>query len=250
MRLKLLKILEDLKFRGMAAVLDRELDRGLQEGRSTDEVLYDLLCEESRHRQERAMAYRVKLAKLPRPWTLETFPFEKQPKLNAGRIRSLSGLDFLRFGHNVIFVGPPGTGKTGLAIGLARKALLNGARVRFYNAQDLLDELYASLADRSTSRLLNSLANFDLLIIDELGYLSLKPEQTNAFFKLIDMRYGQKSTIITTNLEFNQWYELFKQKSLVDALLDRIRHHCITINIDGSSLRRPEQPMVPAEESK
>ena len=88
-------------------------------------------------------------------------------------------------------------GKTGLAIGLARKAALNGLRTRFFNAQDLLDELYASLADRTTSRLLNRLANFDILVIDELGYLSLKPEQANAFFKLMEMRYSRKSTRFT-----------------------------------------------------
>lgn len=133
-------------------------------------------------------------------------------------------------------------GKTGLAIGLARKAALNGLRTRFFNAQDLLDELYASLADRTTSRLLNRLANFDILVIDELGYLSLKPEQANAFFKLMEMRYSRKSTIITTNLVYEDWYDLFKRKSLVDALLDRLQHHCITLDIDGPSLRAPAAP--------
>jgi len=141
--------------------------------------------------------------------------------------------------ENLVFIGPPGTGKTGLAIGLSRKAALNGFRVRFYNAQDLLDELYASLADRATSRLLKRLANYDLLVIDELGYLSLKPEQANAFFKLMEMRYSRKSTIITTNLAYESWYQLFKHKPLVDALLDRLKHHCITLEIDGPSLRAP-----------
>ena len=122
-----------------------------------------------------------------------------------------------------------------------RKALLNGYRGRFYNAQDLLDELYASLADRSTSRLLKRLANYDLLLIDELGYLSLKPEQVNAFFKLMEMRYACKATMITSNLDYEEWYELFERKSLVDALLDRLRHRCVTIRIDGISLRQPLQ---------
>lgn len=104
-----------------------------------------------------------------------------------------------------------------------------------------MDELYASLADRTTSRLLNRLANYDLLLIDELGYLSLKPEQANAFFKLMAMRYGRKSTVITSNLVFEEWYELFGRKALVDALLDRLRHQCITIHIKGDSLRQPLQ---------
>jgi DNA replication protein DnaC len=237
MRDQIQTLLEELKIRGLATVLDQELDRAQREGMSVEEVLYNLFFEERRYRQERAMNARDKIAKLPRSWTLETFPFKEQPGVDPGRIRSLSGLDFLRQAQNVVFIGTPGTGKTGLAIGLARKALLNGHRVRFYNAQDLLDELFASLADRSTSRLLLTLSNFDLLVIDELGYLSLKPEQVNAFFKLIEMRYGRKSTIITTNLDYEKWYDLFRSKPLVDALLDRLRHHCITIKVSGPSLR-------------
>ena len=109
-------------------------------------------------------------------------------------------------------------------------------------AQALLDELYASLADRSTARLLKRLSSMQVLLIDELGYLSLKPEQVNAFFRLMDARYNRVSTIITTNLELSDWYELFQKKPLVDALLDRLQHHCITIRIDGPSLRSPEPP--------
>ena len=135
---------------------------------------------------------------------------------------------------------PPGTGKSGLAIGLLRQALVNGYRGRFYKAQDLFDELYASLADRSTSQLLNRLSRYDLIQVDELGYLTLKPEQVNAFFKLLDMRYGRRPSIITSNLDYPDWYELFQRKPLVDALLDRLQHHCITIRINGPSLRVPE----------
>jgi len=138
--------------------------------------------------------------------------------------------------------GAPGTGKTGIAIGLLREACLNGYHARFYNAQDLFDELYASLADRSTTRLLSQLARMRPLLIDELGYLTLKPEQSNAFFRLMDQRYGRVSTIITSNLETEQWYELFDKKPLVDALLDRLQHHCVTIRIIGPSLRSPQPP--------
>ena len=97
--------------------------------------------------------------------------------------------------------------------------------------------MYASLAYRSTSKLLNRLSHFDLIHIDELGYLTLNREQVNAFFKLMDMRYGRKSTLITTNLDYPDWYELFQRKPLVDALLDRLQHHCITIRLEGPSLR-------------
>ena len=137
---------------------------------------------------------------------------------------SLAGLSFIDRAENIVFVGEPGTGKSGLAIGLLRTALINGYRGRFYNAQDLLDELYASLADRSTSKLIKRLCNYPILVIDELGYLTLKSEQSNAFFKLMGERYGKASTIITTNLDYPEWYELFQRKSLVDALLDRLKH--------------------------
>ena len=155
---------------------------------------------------------------------------------------SLASLGFLERAKNIVLIGDPGAGKTGLAIGLLREALVSGFRGRFYKAQDLLDELYASLADRTTPRLLKKLIRYDLLVIDELGYLSLNAEQVNAFFKLMDERYTRKSTIITTNLDYPQWYDLFRRKPLVDALLDRLQHHCITVRISGHSLRVPDAP--------
>lgn len=143
--------------------------------------------------------------------------------------------------QNIVFIGDPGTGKSGLAIGLLRQAILSGYRCRFFNAQDLLDSLYASLADRSTQKLIKILSRYAVLLIDELGYLTLKPEQVNAFFRLMDERYGRTSTLITTNLEYSDWYSLFQRKSLVDALLNRLQHHCITIRVGGPSLRIPEE---------
>ncbi len=141
--------------------------------------------------------------------------------------------------ENIVFIGPTGVGKTGLASALLLKALQNGYRGVFMRAQDLFDEMYASMADRSTRRLLNRLAKVDVLAIDEMGYLNLRPEQTNIFFKLMEERYRQRATIITTNLDYSEWGNFLGNKALVDALLSRLRHQCHTVTIDGPSLRDP-----------
>ncbi|MCP4210736.1 MAG: ATP-binding protein [Halieaceae bacterium] len=250
MREKLRQLLAILRFNGMAEVLDRILDQAEKEATPVAQVLIDLLNEEHRHRQERSLAYRIRQAKLPWDWSIDTFPFDQQPAVSPSQIKSLAGLDFIGRAQNIVFVGPPGTGKTGLALGLLRQALINGHRGRFYKAQDLIDELYASLADRTTTKVLNRLSQYAVLLIDELGYLTLKSEQVNAFFKLLDMRYGKVPTIITTNLAYSDWYELFQRKSLVDALLDRLQHHCITLQINGPSLRTPDPTSSPPQQHK
>ena len=238
MKDKILDILSDLKFKGMAEALGRELEKSEKQGLGACEVILNLLLEESRYRQERRLKYRLDQARLPYNWTLYTFPFNKQPGVSKKQVMNLSGLEFISRGENIIFIGKTGVGKTGLALGLLRQALMAGYRGRYYNAQDLMDELYASLADRSTPRVLMSLCRYDLIQIDELGYLTLKTEQMNAFFKLMAERYRtNKSTIITTNLELEEWYDLFQPKDMVDALLDRLKHRCITIKIEGPSLR-------------
>lgn len=245
-REKVRALLAQLRFNGMASALDTELDRAEREASPAPELIQRLLSAEAAYRRERSLAYRLDQARLPWRWTLETFPFERQPGVNKSQIRTLAGLEFVRRAENVLLIGEPGTGKTGIAIGLLREACLNGYNGRFYNAQVLLDDLYASLADRSTSKLLKRLSRFQPLILDELGYLNLKPEQTNAFFRLMDQRYNRASTIITTNLPTESWYELFQKKALVDALLSRLEHHCITIYIKGPSLRTPEPAPPPA----
>jgi DNA replication protein DnaC len=237
MKNKIIELLETLKFTGMAAVLESQIVLA-EKGAAVQEIIHNLLQEELRARQERGMRNRLQNAKLPWAWTLNSFPFEKQPGVDKHQIMTLAGLDFLARGENIILHGKTGVGKSGLAVGLLRQALISGARGRYYDVQRLLDDLYASLADRSTTKLLNALCRYDILLLDELGYLTLTKEQMNAFFKLMKERYeAGKSTIITTNLEPDDWYNLLKPKDMVDALLDRLYHRCVIIKIDGPSLR-------------
>ena len=209
-------LLHELNFKGMAGVLDAELERAERLGSPAAEVVQRLLSEQASFQRERSLANRVARARLPWQWTIESFPFAQQPGVNKAQILGLAGLDFLRRAENLVLIGGTGTGKTGIAMGLLRQACVNGWRGRFYNAQVLLDELYASLADRTTTRLLKALSRTQPLLIDELGYLNLKSEQVNAFFRLMDQRYRRVSTIITTNLDYSAWYGLFDNKPLVE----------------------------------
>jgi DNA replication protein DnaC len=191
-------------------------------------------------RQEHALEWRIRNAKLPERWSLDTFPFTRQPAVNRKQIRTFAELEFIANKENIVFVGPTGVGKTGLASGILLKALENGYRCQFVKAQDLFDDMYASLADRSSRQLLKRLARLDVLLIDELGYLNLKPEQSNIFFKLMEERYRRKPTIVTTNLGYDEWAGFLGNRHMVEAMLSRIRHQCHTVRIDGPSLRDPQ----------
>jgi DNA replication protein DnaC len=234
------QLLESLHLGRIAEIFDAELAHAEQNQLSYQDFIARLLRAQWHHRQETALAWRIKRAALPEQWTLETFPFKRQPGVSQRQIRSFAELDFIARTENIVFIGATGVGKTGLAIGLLLKALQNGYRGLFLRAQELFDQMYASLADRSSRKLLNHLARVDLLVIDEMGYLNLRPEQTNIFFKLMEERYSQRPTIITTNLDYSEWANFLGNKALVEALLSRLRHRCHTVRIDGPSLREPQ----------
>jgi DNA replication protein DnaC len=233
------QLLHGLKLPRAREVIARELERARTEQPSYEEFLARVLREEYHHQRQRSLEYRIRQARLPEVWSIDTFPFDRQPGVRAATIRQLADLDFIAAAQNLVFIGPTGVGKTGLASGLLHQALVNGYRGRFIRAQDLFDEMYASLADRSTRRMLDQLKAYDVLLIDEMGYLNLRPEQSNIFFKLMEERYGKKSTILTTNLDYDDWFAFLGQKPMVQALLDRLRHKCQTLRIDGPSLRTP-----------
>jgi DNA replication protein DnaC len=234
------QLLKSLHLGRIAEILDEELANADKSSLGYQELLARLLRAQWHRAQENALAWRIERAKLPEKWTLESFPFKKQPGISQKQMRGFAELEFVAKAENIVFIGPTGVGKTGLASSLLLKALQSGYRCRFIRAQDLFDEMYASLADRSTRRLLSYLAHLDVLLIDEMGYLNLKPEQTNVFFKLMEERYRRHATIISTNLDYEEWHNFLGNKALVEALLSRLRHQCHTVRIDGPSLREPQ----------
>jgi DNA replication protein DnaC len=234
------QLLKNLRMKKTLEIYAEQLRAAEKGDLSYTDFLTRLLRAEWHHQQEKTLKARISRACLPGLGTLETFPYAKQPGVNRRQIRAFAELDFIPKAENIVFVGKTGVGKSGLAEGILLKALENGYRGQFIRAQDLFDEMYASLADRSSRKLLNRLAKFDVLAIDELGYLNLKPEQCNIFFKLMEERYRHRPTIITTNLMYEEWPNFLGNPHMVEALLGRLRHFCQTVHIEGPNLREPQ----------
>ena len=234
------QLLKNLRLRRVLEVYEEQLKAAEKEDVSYSEFVSRLVRAQWHARQEGALEWRIRRANLPERLSLETFPYARQPGVNRKQIRAFAELEFIAKAENIVLVGPTGVGKTGLSCGLLLKALENGYRCQFVRAQDLFDEMYASLADRSSRQLLKRLARLDVLLIDEFGYLNLKPEQSNIFFKLMEERYRQHATIITTNLDYDEWPNFLGNRPMVEALLSRLRHFCHTVRIDGPSLREPQ----------
>jgi DNA replication protein DnaC len=231
------QLLGNLKLRTVAARFDEMLEAAEKNGTPTPTLFAQLLRAEWHARQEQALDARMTRAKFKQDWTLESFPFKQQPGVKERQIRTLAELDFIPKAENIVAIGETGVGKTGLMVSLARKAVQNGYRALFIEAQDLFDQMYASVADRSSRKLLNTLVKIDVLLIDELGYANIKPEQTNIFFKLMEERHHRRPTLITTNLPYAAWQDFLGNVALTKALLSRVRERCHTITIEGPCIR-------------
>lgn len=202
-----------------------------------DEYLTLLLEEEVNRKREVSVKTKVAKARFPYVKPLEQFDFSFQPSLNEKEIIRLGSLAFIESKGNVIFLGPPGVGKTHLAVGLGIKACMAGYRVLFLTAQKLMEELTIAKRDGSLMEKILAYSRLNLLIIDELGYMPVSRDQANLLFQLISIRYEKSSIILTSNYNFDEWGNIFEDAVAASAIIDRMVHHANIFYINGSSYR-------------
>lgn len=229
--------LKRLRLPHIRNILDDVNELALEEEPSYLDFLAYVVNKEVEHRDKTQQEKRMKRACFPQIKTLEEFDFSFQNSISQQSIYDLATLQFIEAKENIIFLGPPGVGKSHLAIALGVKAVLKGYQVRFYTLTDLITELYAALADNSLDRKINNILKNDLIILDELGYVSMDETASDHIFQLVTKAYENRSLIVTSNLDFGEWGTLFVNMSTAAAILDRLLHHAHVFNLRGNSYR-------------
>lgn len=214
-----------------------EVVRKFQTGQSLESFTLELLKREYTSRQENQLKRRIKRAKFPMLKTMEEFHLERLEHVRPEFVKQLASCDFIHRHENVVMIGNPGTGKTHLMTALGLKACSDGYSVIFRNATTMAAELREAKDGYQLRKLEKTIANADLLLLDELSYASFNREESELLFKVIAERSERASTIITTNLEFSRWPELFANETLVAALVDRLTYHSHVLNMNGDSYR-------------
>ena len=236
----LIKMLKYLRLGGLLENWDAYLKTATEGNFSHVRLLEHIIEQEYKIKKENARRLRIAKAKIPEKYVMETFPFDRQLKLNRKKILALyDSFDFMTKHQNIIWIGPTGVGKTGLATAFLMHAIDYEYNGRFIRFPELIEMLYSSVADHSEPKMMKTFLSYHCLLIDEVGYVEVEPVQVGLFFTLMHARHKKNTTLITSNLGFSQWASFLKNDQLTAALIDRLTENSHVVNMKNClSLRR------------
>jgi DNA replication protein DnaC len=239
-----------LRLTNLMARWERYLAMAEKGNCSLIKLLRTILADEAENRRANARAMRLKRARIPDPWVMETFPFDEQPKLDKKRVLTLyDAFEYVQKNENIIWIGPTGCGKTGLATSFLIDAINRGHTGRYVLFPELVSELFSSVADHSEEKVIKRYLAYECLLVDELGFVEMEAVQVGLFFTMMQRRHKKGSTLITTNLGFKAWPSFLKNDQLAAALIDKLTETSHVINMKGCRSLRPPLDETAAEAS-